>query len=125
MVLAALPVRRAAEHEKVNYVVNEPGAYGALVAFVAEFGISFLLLFSLLLTVSAPAWKAWFGVVAGLLVWSFIVFESPLSSMSMNPARTLASAIPARSYRAIWVYFIAPPLAMLLAAHVFRRWFES
>jgi len=36
--------------------------------------------------------------------------------MSLNPARSVASAIPARTWKAIWIYFAAPPLAMLLAA---------
>ena len=39
--------------------------------------------------------------------------------MSMNPARTLASALPASSFKSLWVYFTAPPLGMLLAAHLF------
>ncbi len=36
--------------------------------------------------------------------------------MSLNPARSVASAILARSGKAIWIYFVAPSLAMLLAA---------
>ena len=39
----------------------------------------------------------------------------------MNPARTLASAIPARNWTAIWVYFTAPLLGMLLAAEIYVR----
>ena len=29
--------------------------------------------------------------------------------MSMNPARTLGSALPAGVWTAIWIYFLAPP----------------
>ncbi len=122
---AVLPLRRAAAHEKVSYVVTQPGPQGTLVAFGAELVISFTILFSLLLAISQPAWKPWIGYIAGLHLWAFIVFESPLSGMSLNPARTLASAIPARSFRALWVYFVAPPLGMLLAAYLCRRWIES
>jgi aquaporin Z len=43
--------------------------------------------------------------------------------MSMNPARTLGSAVAANAYSALWVYFTAPVIGMLLAArlYVLRR----
>ncbi|MGH7702620.1 MAG: aquaporin, partial [Gemmatimonadales bacterium] len=41
-----------------------------------------------------------------------------ISGMSMNPARTLGSAVPAMVWTALWVYFIAPPVGMLLAAEL-------
>ncbi|MBI3030405.1 MAG: aquaporin [Candidatus Rokubacteria bacterium] len=61
------------------------------------------------------------GFCAGLLVAPYIAFEAPLSGMSMNPARTLGSAVPAETWTALWIYFTAPPLGMLLAAEVFLR----
>jgi aquaporin Z len=57
---------------------------------------------------------------AGLLVATYIAFESPLSGMSMNPARTFGSALPGRVWSALWIYFSAPPLGMLLAAEAYR-----
>lgn len=59
------------------------------------------------------------GLVAAALIALFITFEAPLSGMSMNPARTLASALQGRDFTDIWVYFTAPPLGMLLAAAAF------
>jgi aquaporin Z len=41
--------------------------------------------------------------------------------MSMNPARTLGSAIAAQVWTALWVYFTAPPLGMALAAELYSR----
>jgi aquaporin Z len=38
--------------------------------------------------------------------------------MSMNPARTFASALSAGEWSALWIYFAAPPLGMLAAAEV-------
>ena len=52
----------------------------------------------------------------------YITFEAPLSGMSMNPARTVASALPAHVWTGVWIYFIAPPLGMLLAAEVYLLW---
>ncbi len=40
--------------------------------------------------------------------------------MSMNPARTLGSAVPPALWTGLWIYFLAPPLGMLAAAAVYR-----
>jgi aquaporin Z len=54
-------------------------------------------------------------------VWGYIIVEAPLSGMSMNPARTFGSALLARDFPGLWIYFTAPPLGMLLAAELFTR----
>jgi aquaporin Z len=59
--------------------------------------------------------------VAGCLVATFITFESPLSGMSMNPARTFASAAPSGIWSGFWIYLVAPLLAMLTSAQLYRR----
>jgi aquaporin Z len=41
--------------------------------------------------------------------------------MSMNPARTVASALFAHDWRAVWIYFAAPTAGMLLAAEAHLR----
>ena len=52
----------------------------------------------------------------------YITVEAPLSGMSMNPARTLGPGLLAGdSSTALWIYFVAPPLGMLLAAELFVR----
>jgi aquaporin Z len=61
------------------------------------------------------------GLCAGALVAIYIVVEAPLSGMSLNPARTLGSAVPAGAWSGFWIYVTAPPLGMLLAAEVFVR----
>src|SRR4051812_15414637 len=61
------------------------------------------------------------GAIAGLLVALYIAFEAPLSGMSLNPARSLASALPAHRFTAMWVYFTAPVLGMLAAVELHRH----
>jgi aquaporin Z len=56
-----------------------------------------------------------------VLVATYITIEAPLSGMSMNPARTVASAAAAGDWMAVWVYFAAPITGMLLAAELFVR----
>ena len=107
--------------EPIYYAATVPGTSGPWVAFAAEFAISFLLV-AIVLGVSNSRRAARFTpVVAGTLVALYISVESPLSGMSMNPARTVASALPSGIWTAFWVYLLAPALGMLAAAQVYRR----
>jgi aquaporin Z len=115
---SAALLRGRLAHPDVRYVVTVPGG-GALVAFGAELAISFGMMLAILV-VSNSAWERATGLVAGLLVAAYITFEAPLSGMSMNPARTLGSAVPAMTWTSLWIYFVAPPLGMLAAAELYR-----
>jgi aquaporin Z len=106
---------------QVRYVATVPGPNGAWVAFAAEFTISFLLVAVVLNVSNSPRLTRFTPWVAGFLVATYISIESPLSGMSMNPARTIGSAFPAGSWDAIWVYLVAPPLAMLSAGQLYVR----
>ena len=107
-------------HERVRYAVTVPGAYGVGVAWVAELAIAFGLM-TIILRVSNSPLARYTGLCAGALVATYITFEGPVSGMSMNPARTLGSALAAHDWTALWVYFTAPPLGMLAAAEVYLR----
>ena len=97
-----------------------PGPAGVGVALAAEAAISFLLL-TAVLHVSGSRYGRWTGVVAGALVALYIAVEAPISGMSMNPARSFASALVSGKWTALWIYFVGPPLAMLLAATLYAR----
>ena len=89
---------------------------------VAGVLISRLILISVVLRVSnIKSLSGYTGLFAGLLVMTFISIEAPISGMSMNPARTLGSAVPSGVWTSIWIYFTAPPMGMLLAAEVYLR----
>lgn len=121
VLLAAALLPRHVTDPSVNYVVTVPGDFGVAAAWVGELAISAVLM-TVVLTVSSRAELAsWTGVLAGTLVAVYITVEAPISGMSMNPARTLASAVPAATWTALWVYLTAPPLGMLLAAEAHRR----
>ena len=106
----------------VNYALTLPGAPGRWVAFCAELAISFGLMLMVLTVSNRRALNRYTGLFAGTLVAMYITFEAPLSGMSMNPARTLASALPAHVWSDVWIYFVAPPLGMLLAAEAYLLW---
>lgn len=100
----------------VDFVVTRPGAGGPWVAFLAEVAISFVLMSVVLWSSSTPRLERFTGLFAGALVATYITLEAPLSGMSLNPARTFGSAVPARSWEAWWVYALAPLTGMLGAA---------
>jgi aquaporin Z len=102
----------------VSWVTTMPGPAGAYVAFVAEIAISCVLMLSVLTVSSSKRAAPLTGVVAGCLVASYISLEGPLSGMSMNPARSLASALPGLMLEYLWIYFTAPVLGMLAGAQI-------
>ena len=102
----------------VSWVLTLPGAAGLLVAFVAEAAISAGLMYTVLRVSASPRHAAWTGVAAGALIALYVTFEAPLSGMSMNPARSFASAAPAMNWQHLWIYFIAPVLGMQVAAQM-------
>ncbi len=121
VLLAAKILGAAIAHPTVSYVVTIPGSSGAGIAFLAELIISFGVMMMILVVSNTPKLARFTGLFAGVLIAAYITLEAPLSGMSMNPARTLASAIPAHNWTAIWIYFTAPLFGMLSASKVYVR----
>lgn len=104
----------------VNYVITAPVDGRIAIAFLAESAISFGLMLTVLITANNSRLSRWTGLCAGGLIAFYIIVEAPLSGMSMNPARTLASALPAHFYTDVWIYFTAPFFGMLTAAMMYQ-----
>jgi aquaporin Z len=119
--LAAILIGAPLGHPAVNYAVTMPGPRGPWVAFAAEFSIAFLMITAVLAFSNSRRLMRWTPLIAGTLVASFISFEAPLSGMSMNPARSLGSAVAAQAFSSLWIYFTAPVLGMLLGAKLHVR----
>jgi len=105
----------------VDYVATVPGPVGRAAAFSAEVAITFVLMTVVLHASNHPRLADLTPFLVGALVAAYIALESPISGMSMNPARSLASALPAGQWRELWIYVLAPPLGMLLAAEAYAR----
>ena len=116
---------KAFTNPPVSYVVTVPGSGGWLVAAIAEFILSFTLMLMVLIVSNSTKIATFTGIFSGILVATFITFEAPLSGMSINPARTFASAVPASIWTDFWLYYFVPPLAMLLAAEIYLRQFTK
>ena len=116
--VVALVAEASLAHPAVNYVATLPGEQGIWPAFTGEAVISFVLLAVVLVTASKPTLAPRTGLIAGVCVAAFIALESPLSGMSMNPARSFGSAFFPHLWNSLWIYFVAPPLGMMAAAGV-------
>ena len=122
LIAQALLGSESLAHPAIRFVVTMPGDAGIGAAFAAEALISFGLMLAVLTVSNRPAWNRYTGLVAGTLVAVWIGVEAPISGMSMNPARSFASAVAASHWGALWLFFTAPPLGMLAAAQVYVAW---
>ena len=104
---------------EVNFAATVPGEPGAFVAFVAEMLISAGIMGTVLFATNQPKLMNVTGILIGCLLVMYITFEAPLSGMSMNPARTVGSAVVANVWTGWWVYFLAPTIGMLAAAEIY------
>lgn len=110
-----------ASDPSVRHVATTPGVYGAAGAWAGEFAIGAVMMGVVLAVNKRPPLAPWAGCIAAGLVAMFIIVESPVSGMSMNPARTLGPATAADVWTGIWVYFTAPVAGMVLAMEWHRR----
>jgi len=120
MLTAALVFGAALSDPAVNYVATLPGRNLAI-AFLGEVAIAAVLMTVVLTVSNTPRLARLTGLFAGTCVALFITFEAPYSGMSLNPARTFASAVVAHEWTAFWLYLIAPPLGMFTASALYPQ----
>ncbi len=105
----------------VSFAPTRPGTLGLGAAWLVEFVISFLMMGAILVASNSARFTAHVGTIVGVLLAVWISLTAQISGTSLNPARSLGSAVMAGVPDALWIYFTAPPLAMLLAGEVFLR----
>ena len=103
----------------VSYVATVPGEDGTNVALLVEVMMSFGMMMMVLFVSNSRSWNKYTGMFAGLVVATYISVLAPYSGMSINPARTFASAAPGDIWTSFWIYLVGPPLGMLVAAQIF------
>jgi aquaporin Z len=121
-IMALLPWTHVSD-PAIRYIVTTPGFGGRLgvaLAFVAEVGMAFGVMLAALTFSNDARLAPYTGLAIGALVAVYIACLAPISGMSINPARTLASATVAGNFQDLWVYMVAPPLGMLAAAALYR-----
>lgn len=121
VLLVAVALGSPFQQPPVNYVVTVPGPLGWFTALVVEFTIAFVLMTMVLWVSNTPRMGHLTGLFSGMLVTLYVIFSAPISGFGMNPARTFGSALPAQTWTAFWIYYFAPPIAMLVAAELYQR----
>jgi aquaporin Z len=105
----------------VTDAVTVPGIYGNAGAFGAEFLMAFVLMGVVLWTSNRPAFAKSTGYLVGILITFYVLIFGPISGFSINPARTVASAVFANVWTGWWIYFTAPVLGMFAAAQLYVK----
>jgi aquaporin Z len=103
----------------VNSVVTVPGKYGNTAAAFTELLIAFVTMSMVLFTSHHEKLKKYTRLLAGCLVCTWVIVAGPISGFGMNPARSFASALPAHTWTAFWIYVFIPLIGMLSATEVF------
>ena len=105
----------------VNHGITSPGAsYPLWMVFLAEVGMTFLLVLSIFIFVSSRRLMRWTPLMTWLLVASMVWSVAPVSGTSLNPARSFGPAFVAWFWQDQWLYWIAPSIGSLLAVGAFR-----
>lgn len=103
----------------INSAVTIPGKTGMWWALITEFIIAFITMTMVLFTSNNERLKKYTRIFAGFLVCTWVVLAGPISGFGMNPARTFASALPAHTWTAFWLYMFIPLAGMLTAAEFY------
>ena len=118
--LISLLFPQSIKHPVINYIITIPSKSEVILAFFAEFLISFILMSTVLWTNKHHKLSKYTPYFTATLITLFITFEAPFSGMSMNPARTFSSAIVANVWTSFWIYCTAPILGMFLAGEIYK-----
>jgi aquaporin Z len=119
--VSAILLGKSLSDPTVNYAVTVPGVYGTTAAFFAELFMAALLMGVVLWSSNRPILANYTGYFVGGLIVLYILFFAPVSGFSINPARTTGSAVFAKVWTAVWVYFTAPLIGMMASAEIYLR----
>ena len=117
--IMAILMRDALTAAPVNYAVTVPGKYGTIPAAITELIIAFITMTMVLFTSENKKTKKYTRVIAACLVCCYVIMAGPVSGFGMNPARSFASALPANTWTAFWIYMIIPFTGMIAATEFF------
>ena len=92
----------------VNSAVTIPGKTGIWWALISELIAAFVTMSVVLFTSNNDKLKKYTRTFAGCLVCTWVMVAGPISGFGMNPARSLASALPANTWTAFWIYMFIP-----------------
>ena len=105
----------------VEWLATYPTGMKVALPFAAEFLASFAVMSLILATGGTARVARYTGLVDAGATFILSLFEVSASGFSLNPARSLVSAVPSGHWNGFWIYLVAPPAGMVLAAFVNGR----
>lgn len=105
----------------VCYVITVPGRYGEPAAFLVEFLLSGFVMGIILFTTNRRHLVNTTPFLIALITLLCYGFCSSILGFSLNPTRSLVSALFSSVWEGIWIYLIGPGTGMLAAALIYVR----
>jgi len=105
-----------------GYGELSPGHYSLTAVFICEVVMTFMFLFIILGATHEKAPASLAGVAIGLGLTLVHLVSIPVSNTSVNPARSLAAAIFAKTdaMPQVWVFWVAPIIGAALAGVTYK-----
>jgi aquaporin Z len=100
-----------------------PNGYSLFSVFLIELLLTAFLVFIVVCATAERAPVGFAGIAVGLTLAAIHIMAIPVSNASVNPARSLATAVIAlgQPLAQLWVFWVAPILGGILGG-VFSRW---
>ena len=112
---------------KNGYGTLSPTGYSLLACFIAELVLTGLFIFVIFASASRYAPKGFAGISIGFTLVFVHIVGIPITSTSVNPARSLDPAIfvGGESLMQLWLFWLAPILGGIFAALLWRYLFAK
>ncbi|QOW09312.1 aquaporin family protein [Kaistella flava (ex Peng et al. 2021)] len=105
----------------VNYVATVPGKNISDISAALMETVTAFVMIAMVLFLSDSKFSKTVPYLSALLVGVYVYIAGPVSGFGMNPARTIASAVPANIYTSFWIYMLCPTIGMLAAAELYLQ----
>ena len=101
-----------------GYGEHSPTKYGMLAALVAEIVLTFFLVFTVLGATDSKAPSGFAGIPIGFVLVLVHLVGIPVTNMSVNPARSIATAVFTGGWAMsqLWLFIAAPLIGAALAS---------
>lgn len=105
-----------------GYDALSPGGYGMMVCLVTEIVLTAGFLFVILGATDERAPAALAPVAIGLCLTLIHLISIPITNTSVNPARSIATALFAggTALTQVWLFIVAPVIGAIAGAHLYK-----
>lgn len=124
---AWLPAAQDAGFASTGWGALSPGGFGMMAAIIIEFVLTAFFLFVILGTTHPERGTPFAGLAIGLTLALIVFIAIPVDNASVNPARSLATAIygGTEALAQLWVFIVFPILGAMVAGLAYRALFDG